>query len=41
MNAKVSWATKEIGKRCKGVSSPSERKKVFQEVWAEAKKKFG
>ena len=41
MNPKVAWATKEIGKRLKGVSSPAKRKQIFREVWSEAKKKFG
>jgi hypothetical protein len=40
-NAKVNWARKQIGKRCTGVSDPKKRAKIFKEVWAEAKKKFG
>lgn len=40
-NEKVTWARKELGSRLKGISSKTERTKIFKEVWKDAKKKFG
>jgi hypothetical protein len=37
---KVAWATKQLSIRLKGVKSAAARKKIFREVWAEAKKKY-
>jgi len=40
MSNKSSWARAELSKRLKGVSSKSEKTKIFRQVWAEAKKKY-
>jgi len=37
---KVEWARAELGKRLKDAKNKSERKQIFKQVWAEAKKKY-